>query len=265
MSTELTADTLIPLSVSERKALVLQYASTINATHISDDSLRSAYKYGKVISLIAEDYFKYQIEQDTGTDSVLMLERQSELIANQTERFTADFIDWLVKYFENKKVTLENNPKPLNLYELCKANLLVTSNSITRQLNTRMGRLWEEISNISPYVIIPEFEFGEKITGVDIVILSEETVYFTQLKTQKNTLTGSQAPRVIKELGIHDNALFCAAFNLNTWTFPQNAKIPRIAGKLFWDKIQIDYSTVETYTRNMLQRIDKVYAELAAS
>lgn len=78
-----------------------------------------------------------------------------------------------------------------------------------------MGKLWEEISSISPYVIIPELEFGEKLTGVDIVILSEETVYFAQLKTQKNTLTGSQAPRAKKELGIHDNSLFCAAFNLS--------------------------------------------------
>lgn len=218
-----------------------------------------------MISSIAEDYFKYQIEQDSLGDSVLKTERQSELINNQTEIFAIDFIDWLAKYFENKKATLENNPNPRNLYELCGANLLVTSNSVTRQLNTRMGKLWEEISSISPYVIIPELEFGEKLTGVDIVILSEETVYFAQLKTQKNTLTGSQAPRAKKELGIHDNSLFCAAFNLSGWTFPQNAKIPRIAGKDFWDKIHIDYSIVETFTKNMLQRIDKVYAELAAN
>ncbi|MDY6899881.1 MAG: hypothetical protein SWZ49_17645 [Cyanobacteriota bacterium] len=265
MSIKLTADILIPLSVSERKALVLQYASTINATHISDDSLRSAYKYGKVISLVAEDYFKYQIEQDILNNSTLKLERQSELIRNQTEKFATDFIDWLVEYFNKQKEILENSHNPRNLYQLCGANLLVTSNSVTRQLNTRMGRLWEEISNISPYVIIPEIEFDLKVTGVDIVILSDETVYFVQLKTQKNTLTGSQAPRAKKELGIHDNSLFCAAFDLSTWTFPQNAKIPRIAGKAFWDKIQIDYNTVETCTKNMLQRIDKVYAELAAS
>ncbi|MBV6624350.1 MAG: hypothetical protein KI793_15650 [Rivularia sp. (in: Bacteria)] len=265
MPTELTADTLIPLSVLERKALVLQYASTIDATDILDKSLCSAYKYGKVISLIAEDYFKCQIEQDTLGDSVLKTKRQSKLIKNQIEIFTTDFIDWLVKYFETQKVTLKNNPNPRNIYELCGASLLVTSNSVTRQLNTRMGKLWEGISNISPYVIIPELEFGAKVTGVDIVILSNGTVHFAQLKTQKNTLTGSQAPRAKKELGIHENSLFCAAFDLSGWTFPQNDKIPRIAGKAFWDKIQIDYSTVETYTRNMLQRIDKVYAELAAS
>lgn len=213
-----------------------------------------------MISFIAEDYFKYQIEQDNRGVSALTLERQSELIANQTEKFATDFIDWLVEYFNKQKEILENSPNPRNLYELCGASLLVTSNSVTRTLNTRMGRLWEEISNISPYVINPEVEFGEKITGVDIIVLSDQKVYFTQLKTQKNTLTGSQAPRAKKELGIHDHSLFCAAFDLNKWTFPQNAKITRIAGKAFWDKIQIDYNTVETYTRSMLQRIDKVYA-----
>ncbi|MGB3652583.1 MAG: hypothetical protein WBA41_15380, partial [Rivularia sp. (in: cyanobacteria)] len=213
MSTQLTADTLIPLSVSERKALILQEASTIDATHISDENLHTAYKYGKIIYSIAEEYFKYQIEQDSLSDSVLKTERQSELIKNQTEIFATDFIDWLVKYFEGKKAVIENNPNPRNLYELCGANLLVTSNSVTRTLNTRMGSLWEEISNISPYVIVPEVEFGEKITGVDIIVLSDRKVYFTQLKTQKNTLTGSQAPRTKKELGIHDNSLFCAAFN----------------------------------------------------
>ncbi|BAY83817.1 hypothetical protein NIES267_33110 [Calothrix parasitica NIES-267] len=203
MSTELTANTLIPLSVLERKALVLEYASTINATHISDESLHLAYQYGKVISLIAEDYFEYQIKQDSLDDSVLKTERQSELIKNQTEIFTTEFIDWLAKYFEKQKAIVENNPNPRNLYELCGANLLVTSNSVTRQLNTKMGMLWEKISNISPYALIPEFEFDIKITGVDIIILSNETVYFTQLKSQKNTLTGSQAPRAKKELGIH--------------------------------------------------------------
>ena len=50
--------------------------------------------------------------------------------------------------------------------------MLVTSNSVTRSLSTKMGILWEEIADISPYVIIPEFEFGIKIKGIDIIILT---------------------------------------------------------------------------------------------
>ena len=136
---------------------------------------------------------------------------------------------------------------------------------MTRTLSTRMGLLWEDISNISPYVIIPEFEFGIKITGVDIVILSQKIVKFAQLKTLRGTLTGSQIPRAKKELGIHQNPLFIAAFDLGQWTFPKNPNIPRIAGKEFWNSIHIDYDLVENNVRNMLQKIDKAFAELAAN
>lgn len=265
MPIELSAETLIPLSVQERKALILQHCSLIDVTNIADESLHTAYKLGKIISSIAEAYFPYQIEQDNRNVSVLESERQNELIQSQTDKFATDFIDWLNKDFEKKKSIVENHPNPSNLFELCGAKLLVTSNSVTRSLSTRMGRLWEEISNISPYVIVPEFEFGIKITGIDIIIFSEETVKLAQLKTLKGTLTGSQVPRARKELGIHENPLFISAFNLGQWTFPPDSKIPRIAGKAFWDKIHIDYDLVENNVRNMLQRIDKAFAELAAS
>lgn len=66
-------------------------------------------------------------------------------------------------------------------------------------------------------------------------------------------------------MSIHDHPLFLVAFDLGQWTFPRHPKIPRIAGKAFWDRIQIDYDLVESYVRNMLQRIDKAFAELAAN
>ena len=193
------------------------------------------------------------------------MEAQSNLIHSKTDKFAENFIAWLKEDFARKNAILDHHPNPINLFELCGAKLLVTSNSVTRTLSTRMGLLWEEISNISPYVIIPEFEFGIKITGVDIVILSEGIVKFAQLKTLKGTLTGSQIPRAKKELGILQNPLFIAAFDLGQWTFPKNPNIPRIAGKEFWDTIHIDYDSVENHVRNMLQRIDRAFAELAAS
>lgn len=128
-----------------------------------------------------------------------------------------------------------------------------------------MGRLWEEISNISPYVIVPEFEFNIKITGIDIVIFSSETVYLAQLKTLKGTLTGSQKTRAEKELGIHENPLFLAAFDLGQWTFSNSTQISRIAGSEFWQKISMDYNLVENHVRTMLQKIDKAFSQLAAS
>ncbi len=264
MSSVLAAETLIPLTVLERKALILDHASLIDVTHIADEDLHIAYKYGKIISSIAPAYFQYQIAQDNQNLSILELDIQSELISSKTEKFVDNFLDWLKADFEKKSAILEHHPNPRNLFELCGAKLLVTSNSVTRSLSTKMGVLWEEIANISPYVIIPEFEFGIKIKGIDIVILGEQTIKFAQLKTLKGTLTGSQTNRAKKELGIHDNPLFISAFNLGDWTFNDN-KIPRIAGKKFWNEIYIDYDLVESHVRNMLQRIDKDFAELATS
>ncbi|MBW4447454.1 MAG: hypothetical protein KME38_11440 [Spirirestis rafaelensis WJT71-NPBG6] len=187
MPTKFTAETLIALSVQERKALIYQQASTINVNNIADEDLHKAYKLTKVLYPIISSYFQHQIEQDKN-NSVLELEIQSQLIRRITEKFATEFIVWLTKEFEQKKATLENCPNPRNLFELCGAKLLVTSNSVTRSLSTRMGNLWEQISNISPYVIIPEIEFGIKITGIDIIIFNNDISYFAQLKTLKGTL-----------------------------------------------------------------------------
>jgi hypothetical protein len=264
MSRELAADELIPLSIQERKALILHHASFIDVIHITDKDLHTAYKYGKVISSIAPAYFQYQIAQDRQNSSVLELDTQSQLISSKTEKFADDFIEWLKADFAKKRAILDRHPNPRNLFELCGAKLLVTSNSVTRNLSTTMGSLWEKISNISPYIINPELEFGIKITGIDIIIFSENTVKFAQLKTLKGTLTGSQSPRAKKELSVHDNPLFIAAFNLGDWTF-NDFRIPRIAGQEFWHKIHMDYELVENHVRIMLQKIDKAFTELAAN
>lgn len=265
MSTELSTDTLIKLSVSERGQLISQIASNINVSHITDEDLHKAYKLAQVISQIAASYIKYQIEQDEQKNSVLKLECQADLICDKTDKFTQSFINWLKKDFETKNATINQVQNPVNLFELFGAKLLVTSNSVTRSLSTRMGQLWEDIANISPYVISPEREFGIKITGIDILILNNEKINFAQLKTSKNALTGSQIPRAKKELNLHTNSLFIAAFDVGKWTFPQHSTIPRIAGKTFWDMIYIDYNLVATNVKNMLHRIDKAFSELAAS
>ena len=211
MFINLAAETLIPLSTKERKELILYHASLIDCTNIIDEDLHIAYQYGKIISSIGSTYFEYQVEKDNRNYSALELETQSNLISNKTEQFADDFIEWLRADFKNKSAILEHHPNPRNLFELCGAKLLVTSNSVTRSLSTKMGQLWEEIADISPYVIVPEFEFGIKIKGIDIVLLTGSTIRFAQLKTLKGTLTGSQTNRAKKELGIHENPLFISA------------------------------------------------------
>lgn len=262
MPIEFTAATLRELSVLERKELIYQKTLIIDATHIVDEELNKAYKWAKSLHPILDLYFQEQIEQ-YNKEIAIESEYQNLLIRSKIDKFKDDFLEWMKRDFELKKI--KQFPKPCNLFELCEATLLITSNSVTRTLSTRMGHLWEKIANISPYVIVPEVEFGISIKGIDIILYIDNTVSFAQLKTLKGTLTGSQTGRAIRELSIHENPLFLVAFDLGSWTFPIRADIPRIAGKAFWDKIHIDYNLVENHVRNMLQEIDKAFANLADS
>jgi hypothetical protein len=83
-------------------------------------------------------------------------------------------------------------------------------------ITNKIPRLWKKISNISPYIIVPEFEFGIKIAGVDVVLFSEGNIKFTQLKTQINTLNSYQACQEEQEkLNTYENYLFALAFNID--------------------------------------------------
>lgn len=263
MLSKLSAETLIPLSVEERKSLILHHASLIDATHINDEDLHIPYKYGKILSSIAQAYFECQLAQDRQNGTILELDKQYQSISSKTDRFTDNFIEWLKADFQNQSLLVDSHPKPKNLFELCGAKLLMTSNSVTRNLSTKMGKLWEDIADISPYIIIPEIEFGIKIKGIDLVILSQDKIVFAQIKTLKGTLTGSQRSRAKKELSIHENPLFISAFDLGEWTF-NDPQIPRLAGKDFWDIICIHYDVLEEQVKHMLQRIDRAFAKLAA-
>lgn len=263
MLSPLSAETLISLSVEERKSLILHHASLIKVIHITDEDLHKPYQYGKIISSIAPGYFEYQLAQNQQNGNILELDKQYQLISSKTDQFTDNFIAWLKANFQNQNLLLESHPKPKNLFELCGAKLLMTSNSVTRSLSTKMGSLWEDIADISPYIIIPEIQFGIKIKGIDMLILSQDKIVFAQIKTLKGTLTGSQRSRAKKELAIHEHPLFISAFDLGEWTF-NDPKISRLAGKDFWDIIYINYDILEGRVKHMLQRIDRAFAKLAA-
>jgi hypothetical protein len=263
MTSDFTAETLRKLSVAERKELIYDKTLMIDATHITDEELNKAYKLAKSLHPILEHYFQEQIAQDNHQTTARVAEYQSLLIKGKIDKFKEDFLEWLKRDFEIKKT--QKIPKPSNLFELCEATLLITSNSVTRTLSTRMAHLWEKIANLSPYVIVPEVELGISIKGIDIILYIDNTVSFAQLKTLKGTLTGSQTSRAIRELSIHENPLFLVAFDLGNWTFPVRPDIPRIAGKAFWEKIHIDYNLVENHVRDMLQEVDKAFAQLADS
>lgn len=130
--------------------------------------------------------------------------------------------------------------KTENIYQLSQATNLSAANAITRTYSTKLGLLWERIADLAPNVVSPELDLGFKIPEVDVIVLYDSALYYTQLKTQKNTLTGSQGKRTVTELKAFDNHWFVACIETNaSWTAPK--ELNRLLGRQFWSKIGIDY------------------------
>lgn len=127
-----------------------------------------------------------------------------------------------------------------NIYQLSGASNLSAANAITRTYSTKLGLLWERIADLAPNVVSPELDFGFKIPEVDVIVLYESSLYYTQLKTQKNTLTGSQGNRTVNGLKAFENHWFVACIETDaSWTAPK--ELNRLLGHQFWSKIGIDY------------------------
>ncbi len=151
----------------------------------------------------------------------------------------------------------EENSK--NLFDLVGARRLAGANKLSRLVSTHLGSAWEAMAAESHLALSTEREYGIRIQGVDIVILDGENLRHTQIKTQKNTLTGSQKDRSLEELRRHPHPLFAAAFDVANWTFPPFAScnVERIAGRAFWTKLGVDYDVVFSAARNCLTRLDQ--------
>lgn len=124
-----------------------------------------------------------------------------------------------------EKTILEGAAEPsaedaVNLFQLVGAMKLVRANTVSRLVSTHLGSAWEEMAALSHLAVSPEVDFGVRLKGVDIVFLEGGFLRHTQIKTQKNTLTGSQKGRSISELELHPRPLFAAAFDVANWTFP---------------------------------------------
>lgn len=149
----------------------------------------------------------------------------------------------------------------LNVYQISNATNLSAANAITRTYNTKLGLFWERIADLSPNVISPEIDLGYKIPEVDVIVLNEDDdqLYYTQLKTQKNTLTGSQSKRTVAELGSYEYHWFVACINTNcNSTMPR--ALNRLVGKEFWDKIGIDYHRdIIPNLKKSIQEVEKLF------
>ena len=173
-----------------------------------------------------------------------------EKIRGVFKKFEEDFIDYIPPKLAN--------PKP-SVYTLSDTSLLARANTFSRELSTKLGDVWENVAFLSPKVISMEKIFDNfKIRGVDIIIINESEFCFCQIKTAKSTLTGSQRPRSESELKIFEKSKFVAALNLGNWTFNSDV-VPRIAGKEFWDLIDIEYDEIIEHTKDTISSMEKYF------
>jgi len=210
---------------------------------IADARLRKSERIGKALELSIDDWF-----DDTYTHTVTEKE-----IATLFDDFKNDFTNEI-----NHKIAHPNE----SVFTLGMTPNLMVANTFTRSLSTKFGNVFENIALLSPKVISCEKSFGNtKITGVDILIVDKikKEIIFSQVKTAKGTLTGSQAPRSENELSVFRKGIFCAALNKGNWTF-NSRNIDRKSGSEFWELVGINqYKFIEQKTKNMFGELEKLF------
>ncbi len=252
---------LTSLSVTERMQLIEEHADSVDVPTELNPDLHRAYQISTVLEPALSGFIQEQIQADTSRGSIFLGDRQFAAIAHACEQFANLFIETIPSSVRSLE---EMESEPRNLYELCGAVVFAESNSISRQLSGSMGNLWETIANISPYAINPEDDLGIKITGIDSIILDrgQGLPIFVQIKTQRNTLTGSQLPRSRSELELHQKRLFAAAFCTGgSWTF-SSPNVPRACGSKFWSMLGIDYEILKSCVKEMVLKIQSAYVQL---
>lgn len=231
------------------------------------DELSKAKEISSVINTFVDDYFALVIDQDASRKEGSILIQQNLLAKHQEiiKQFKPIAIAELKKSQPDAGELVKSGK---NVYELSGAVKLSFANKATRNLSTTMGLLWERLAEVSPYAINPESEFGVKIKGIDLISKNIESnvIEYQQLKTQHNTLTGSQKLRSVQELMLHDNPVFCASFSTkSSWTF-NHTEIPRVSGEGFWKRIGISYeSSVLPVVKKLINELEDEYVKILAS
>lgn len=255
----INAQQIIDSSLDERKNLITNEIENFNNIESEIDKARAL---SSTINTFIEPYLQIMIEEDGNRDGGSILTRENLSIAfdGKIEEFKPDAIEALRNSFPNRDQLIRSSN---NVYEMAGAVRLSFANKVTRTLSTTMGLLWEDLASISPYAVNPESEFNLKVKGIDLISknINSQVIEYQQLKTQQNTLTGSQKTRSVQELSIHDNPVFCACFPNNKWTF-NHATIPRVSGEEFWSRIGIPYDLVLEKVNSLIIELEQEYVSL---
>jgi hypothetical protein len=220
------------------------------------NELVDTYQTCRVLDQYFEKYFqdKHQQLSELEINKIIdgILENFREEVMNALRQQRINF----------RKTSKTKRSKFQNIFQFAQCENLYLSNKYVNLISENMGHKLEEIANISNQVLIPEKTLKIKIKGIDLIIFDQGLIRYTQLKTKKDTLTGSQASRSINELRIHRNSIFAAALNMgNSWTISykkaQDLGIELKAGDDFWSLIGLDYQTILTKLANVSKKIDR--------
>ena len=258
----LDAKTIKSANKSQRKSMILEAAARQTAPTTLGD-LEKPYTIGKALNEFIEEYIEFEIHKDldTGGNSVLIIDNLKQALNSRMSNY---LLSAMTKMNVDTRTIEDMMADPKNAYELAGAKELAFANKVTRNLSTTMGSLWEKLADISPYALNPDLEFGIKIRGIDIICKNIETqkIEFIQLKTTKNTLSGSQSARANSELLLHQNPVFAAAFDVDrNWTYQNNPTIRRISGAEFWNQIGMDYPTVYNTVVTTIRQLEEQFVQ----
>lgn len=176
------------------------------------------------------------------------------------KKYESDVLETLLGVKNNfEEVRKNTKPNKQNLFLIAGTKNLYLSNKYTRTITTVLGNRLESILEIDrSRCFDTEIQFNLKIPGIDKFILDPEgKIRHVQVKTKKDTLTGSQSKRSIIELSIHPKPIFAALFDFGTWTFPNHNHVKRMSGSDFWALVDLEYDMVLKEVCKSLQRIEK--------
>jgi hypothetical protein len=223
----------------------------------NDRELRDAYQSARVLDTYLSSYFV----RDRIYRTTAEIEQEIE---NILQSFKIEVLRSLRREKEKFLKSLETQ-KTLtgfkNIFEFSRSKNLYLSNIYTRFITESLGHKFENIADLSDCVFIPDKNIGLKIKGIDLVIYDQGAIRYAQLKTKRDTLTGSQKSRSIQELKIHDNSIFAAALDMGkSWPIGKveadRYGIERLAGFSFWSLINLDYEIILSYLSRVMQQLD---------
>lgn len=252
------AQQLYNSSINERHKLIVDaYSKLIEKS----DGLDLSSAISKTINEFIDDFITLKIANDRQrhSGSVLLETNIEKALINTSKEYKREIVPALRQILEYKMESVESSQ---NIFEMFGATKLASANKVSRFLSTKLGHLWENFARISPYTVDTEKEFKIVIRGIDLIAKNIFTndIEHLQIKTQKNTLTGSQRERSVDELKVHENPEFCACFENNAqWTFSENKGIKRVCGKAFWERIGIPYEIIMEVAHKLIIELEQEY------